>query len=77
MSNALPARTQAASAHRVKPWILRPGICAQGTFLNNALQSQKAIVNCMAINEDGVMATGGDDGSLWCGAHTRLSPYTP
>ena len=48
----------------------------QGTFLNNALQSQKAIVNCMAINEDGVMATGGDDGSLWCGACTRSSPYT-
>ena len=39
--------------------------CNQGTFLNNSLQQQKTIVNCMAINEDGVMATGGDNGSLW------------
>lgn len=33
--------------------------------MHNTLQQQKAIVNAMAINEDGVMATGGDNGSLW------------
>lgn len=39
--------------------------CLQGEFMHNTLQQQKAIVNAMAINEDGVMATGGDNGSLW------------
>jgi len=39
----------------------------QGTFLNDTLQQQKTIVNCMAVNEDNVMVTGGDNGSLWCG----------
>jgi WD40 repeat protein len=29
------------------------------------LQQQRAIVNCMAVNEDGVLASGGDNGSLW------------
>ena len=38
----------------------------QGTFLNDTLQQQKTIVNCMAINQDNVMVTGGDNGSLWC-----------
>ena len=38
----------------------------QGTFLNDTLQQQKTIVNCMAVNEDNVMVTGGDNGSLWC-----------
>ena len=38
----------------------------QGTFLNNTLQQQKSIVNCMAVNQDDVMVTGGDNGSLWC-----------
>ena len=44
---------------------------AQGTFLNDTLQQQKTIVNCMAINQDNVMVTGGDNGSLWC-AHFQL-----
>lgn len=39
--------------------------CAQGDFLHNMLQQQRAIVNCMAVNEDGVLASGGDNGSLW------------
>lgn len=38
---------------------------AQGDFLHNMLQQQRAIVNCMAVNEDGVLASGGDNGSLW------------
>lgn len=37
----------------------------QGEFLHNMLQNQKAIVNSMAINEDGIMASGADNGSLW------------
>lgn len=37
----------------------------QGDFLHNMLQQQRAIVNCMAVNEDGVLASGGDNGSLW------------
>jgi hypothetical protein len=41
------------------------GAVRQGEFLHNMLQNQKTIVNCMAINEDGVMCTGGDNGSLW------------
>lgn len=36
-----------------------------GTFLHNTLQNQKAIINTAAINEDGVLATGADNGSLW------------
>ncbi|KAE8714207.1 Protein pleiotropic regulatory locus 1 [Hibiscus syriacus] len=34
-------------------------------FLHNMLSQQKTIINTMAVNEDGVMATGGDNGSLW------------
>lgn len=37
----------------------------QGDFLHNMLQQQRSIVNCMALNEDGVLASGGDNGSLW------------
>jgi pleiotropic regulator 1 len=37
----------------------------EGEFLHNMLQQQRAIINAMAINEDGVMATGGDNGSLF------------
>ena len=37
----------------------------EGEFLHNMLQQQRAIVNCMAVNEDGVMASGADNGSLY------------
>ncbi|KAI3434463.1 hypothetical protein D9Q98_002540 [Chlorella vulgaris] len=37
----------------------------QGDFLHNFLQQQRAILNCMAVNQDGVAASGGDNGSLW------------
>ena len=36
-----------------------------GDFLHNMLQHQRAIVNCMAVNEDNVLVTGGDNGSMW------------
>ena len=37
-----------------------------GEFLHNMLQNQKAIISCMAVNEDGVLVSGADNGSLWC-----------
>lgn len=37
----------------------------QGDFLHNFLQQQRAILNCMAVNQDGVLASGADNGSLW------------
>ncbi|GKV31477.1 hypothetical protein SLEP1_g40162 [Rubroshorea leprosula] len=49
-----------ASADNVKKFSL-----PKGEFLHNMLSQQKTIINSMAINEDGVMATGGDNGSLW------------
>ncbi|KAF5180927.1 Pre-mrna-splicing factor prp46 [Thalictrum thalictroides] len=37
-----------------------------GEFLQDmCCQQQKTIINAMAVNQDGVMATAGDDGSLW------------
>lgn len=37
----------------------------QGVFLHNMLQQQRTIVNAIDVNEDGVAASGGDNGSLW------------
>ncbi|CAG9461852.1 unnamed protein product [Pedinophyceae sp. YPF-701] len=37
----------------------------EGRFLHNGLQQQPGILNTLALNEDGVMASGGDNGSLW------------
>ena len=45
--------------------LMCPCVCVQGEFLHNMLQSQKSIVYTMAVNEDGVMASGADNGSLW------------
>ncbi|GBG88071.1 hypothetical protein CBR_g46442 [Chara braunii] len=36
-----------------------------GEFLHNMLSQQRTIVNTMAINEDNVLVSGGDNGSLW------------
>jgi len=33
--------------------------------LYNTIQKQQTIINAMAVNEDGVMATGGNNGMLW------------
>ncbi len=43
-----------ASAENIKKWAL-----PDGDFLHNMLAQQRAIVNAMALNADGVMATGG------------------
>ncbi|MCL7023981.1 hypothetical protein MKW94_019235 [Papaver nudicaule] len=50
----------AGADYNIKKFIL-PG----GQFYHNMLSQQKATVNAAAVNEEGVMATGGDDGSLW------------
>ncbi|CAD7701045.1 unnamed protein product [Ostreobium quekettii] len=49
-----------ASADNIKKFRL-----PNGDFLHNMLQQQRTIVNAAAVNEDGVMVTGGDNGSLW------------
>ncbi|KAL3154918.1 Prolactin-2C3 [Trebouxia sp. C0009 RCD-2024] len=49
-----------ASAENIKKFRL-----PRGEFLHNMLQNQKSIVNTMAVNEDGVLASGADNGSLW------------
>ncbi|PON88343.1 Guanine nucleotide-binding protein, beta subunit [Trema orientale] len=49
-----------ASADNIKKFQL-----PKGEFLHNMLSQQKTIINAMAINDDGVMTTGGDNGSLW------------
>lgn len=36
-----------------------------GEFCHNMIQQQPGIINCMALNPDGVVASGADDGSLW------------
>ncbi|CAN0855744.1 Protein pleiotropic regulatory locus 1 [Linum grandiflorum] len=49
-----------ASADNIKKFNL-----PKGEFMHNMLSQQKTIINTMAVNEDGVMVTGGDNGSLW------------
>ncbi|XP_074575128.1 protein pleiotropic regulatory locus 1-like [Curcuma longa] len=49
-----------ASADNIKKFNL-----PKGEFLHNMLSQQKTIINSMAVNEDGILATAGDNGSLW------------
>ena len=49
-----------ASADNIKKFGL-----PNGEFLHNTLQQQRTIVNGLVVNEDGVMVSGGDNGSLW------------
>ncbi|PWA43128.1 pleiotropic regulatory locus 1 [Artemisia annua] len=49
-----------ASADNIKKFSL-----PRGEFLHNTLSQQKTIINAMTVNQEGVMATGGDNGSLW------------
>lgn len=48
-----------ASADNIKKFNL-----PKGEFLHNMLPQQKTIINAMAVNDEGIMATGGDNGSL-------------
>ena len=43
-----------------------------GKFLHNMLQNQSTILESMAVNEDGVLASGGNNGSLWQAPHSAL-----
>lgn len=49
-----------ASADNIKKFKL-----PNGEFLHNTIQKQRTILNSVAVNEDGVLATGGNNGSLW------------
>ncbi|WVZ19994.1 hypothetical protein V8G54_007316 [Vigna mungo] len=49
-----------ASADNIKKFSL-----PKGEFFHNMLSQQKTIINAMAVNEEGVMVTGGDNGSMW------------
>lgn len=49
-----------ASADNIKKYKL-----PEGDFMHNMLSQQRSIVNCMAINEDNVMVTCGDNGTYW------------
>ncbi|KAM0048302.1 putative transcription factor WD40-like family [Helianthus debilis subsp. tardiflorus] len=49
-----------ASADNIKEFSL-----PRGEFLRNMLTQQKTIINAMTVNQEGVLATGGDNGSLW------------
>ncbi|KAI3903607.1 hypothetical protein MKW98_032261 [Papaver atlanticum] len=52
----------------------------RGEFHHNMLSQQKTIINAMAVNKDGVMATGGDNGSLrfwdWKSGHNFQQSQT-
>ncbi|XP_017225228.1 protein pleiotropic regulatory locus 1 [Daucus carota subsp. sativus] len=37
----------------------------RGVFMHNMTSRHNTIINAMAVNRDGLMVTGGDDGSLW------------
>ncbi|CAF2048114.1 unnamed protein product [Brassica napus] len=50
-----------ASADNINKFSLNP----KGEFRHNMLSQQRATINAVAVNEDGVMVTGGDNGSLW------------
>mmetsp|Transcript_27245 Transcript_27245/g.35322 ORF Transcript_27245/g.35322 Transcript_27245/m.35322 type:complete len:139 (+) Transcript_27245:98-514(+) len=47
-----------AAADNIKKWQARDGV-----FLKN-LSGHNTIINCMAVNEDGVLVSGGDNGSI-------------
>ncbi|KAL3630724.1 Prolactin-2C3 [Castilleja foliolosa] len=49
-----------ASADNIKKFKL-----PKGEFMHNMLSQQKTIINSAAVNQEGVLATAGDNGSLW------------
>ncbi|KAL3650450.1 hypothetical protein CASFOL_006853 [Castilleja foliolosa] len=49
-----------ASAENIKKFKL-----PKGEFMHNMLSQQKTIINSAAVNEEGVLARAGDNGSLW------------
>ncbi|XP_045803017.1 protein pleiotropic regulatory locus 1-like [Trifolium pratense] len=49
-----------ASADNIKKFTL-----PKGQFCQNMLSQHKTIINALAVNEEGVMVSGGDNGSMW------------
>ncbi|XP_072932925.1 pleiotropic regulator 1 [Epargyreus clarus] len=49
-----------ASPDNIKQWK-----CPEGKFIQN-LSGHNAIVNCMAVNPEGVLVSGGDNGTMFC-----------
>lgn len=49
-----------ASPDNIKQWK-----CPEGVFIQN-LSGHNAIVNCLAINPEGVLMSGADNGTLYC-----------
>jgi pleiotropic regulator 1 len=49
-----------ASADNIKKFKL-----PEGTFLHNMVQQHHCIVNTLAINKNGVLVSGGDNGNVW------------
>lgn len=47
-----------ASPDNIKEWR-----CPDGKFVQN-LSGHSSIINCMAVNEDGVLVSGGDNGTV-------------
>ena len=50
-----------ASADNIKKF----GTARRAAFKHNMLSKQRSIVNALAVSEDDVVVSGGDDGSLW------------
>lgn len=48
-----------ASPDNIKQWT-----CPEGKFVQN-ISGHNSIVNCMAVNQDGVLVSGGDNGTLF------------
>jgi pleiotropic regulator 1 len=48
-----------ASPDNIKEWK-----CPEGSFIHNFHPSQNSIVNTLSVNSDGVLFSGGDDGSM-------------
>lgn len=63
------------SADAIKTWAY-----PNGTFIRNMGGVHKKLVNCLAINEDGVLVSGGDDGNIgfwdYASAHCFQSENT-
>jgi len=54
-----------ASAENIKKFGLTAENGGGAVFKHDMLRKQKTIVNCLAVNEDDVVVSGGDNGSLW------------
>lgn len=48
-----------ASADNIKKWR-----CPEGNFIQN-ISGHTSIVNCMAVNQDGVLVSGADNGTMY------------